>query len=228
MSSQQIPYMRSTKNLTKVLDAIQTAACPAVFGLDFLRDIGFTSSNDRGVIGLLKYLGMLDSSGKPTEDYMRFMDETVAKSVLAEQMRVSYHALFVSNKNANAMTAPKLKGWFKTKTGVGESVAQKMAGTFKVLADYANFSQKTSSTKPTSTEVDLSGVDHDSSNGKNHQAPPKSVDDGGAVVGNMTGRNGPLSGADVGLIYRIEIHLPDTKSVDTYRAIFRALREELQ
>lgn len=228
MGPQQIPYMRSTRNLTKVLDAIQTAACPTVFGLDFLRDLGFTSSNDRGIISLLKYLGMLDSSGKPTDKYMRFMDETVAKSVLAEQMRVSYRDLFVSNKNANSMTTPKLKGWFKTKTGAGESVAQKMAGTFKSLANYANFSQKTSSTKPTSTEVDMSSVDHDASDRQNSSGAPKDVDDGGDVVGNKTVRGGPLSGADIGLTYRIEIHLPDTKSIDTYRAIFRALREELQ
>ena len=30
-----------------------------------------------------------------------------------------------------------------------------------------------------------------------------------------------------GLVYRIEIHLPDTQNLDTYRAIFRAIREEL-
>jgi len=227
MSSQQIPYMFSTKNLTKVLDAIQTAACPAVFGLDFLKDLGFTSSNDRSVIKLLKHLSMLNSAGNPTDHYKRFMDRTVAKVVLAEQMRTSYRDLFISHKDANSLPNMELVGWFRTKTGASDAVAQKMATTFKVLASYSDFSQKTLSTKPTSTKVDLSSVDHDASNGQDSSGTLKSVDDG-AVVDNMTGRNGPLSGADIGLIYRIEIHLPDTKSLDTYRAIFRALREELQ
>jgi len=31
-----------------------------------------------------------------------------------------------------------------------------------------------------------------------------------------------------GLVYRLEIHLPDTQNVDTFRAIFRALREEFK
>ncbi|MEO0332090.1 MAG: hypothetical protein AAF223_10440, partial [Bacteroidota bacterium] len=30
-----------------------------------------------------------------------------------------------------------------------------------------------------------------------------------------------------GLVYRLEIHLPDTQNIETYRSIFRALREEL-
>jgi hypothetical protein len=31
----------------------------------------------------------------------------------------------------------------------------------------------------------------------------------------------------IGLVYRFEIHLPDTTNVETFRAIFRAMREEL-
>jgi hypothetical protein len=30
-----------------------------------------------------------------------------------------------------------------------------------------------------------------------------------------------------GLVYRLEIHLPDTQNIETYRSIFKALREEL-
>ncbi|MGA2631839.1 MAG: hypothetical protein ABSG54_16705, partial [Terriglobia bacterium] len=37
----------------------------------------------------------------------------------------------------------------------------------------------------------------------------------------------PVPEGSFGLVYRIEIHLPDTQNIDTYRAIFRALREEL-
>ncbi len=31
----------------------------------------------------------------------------------------------------------------------------------------------------------------------------------------------------LGLVYRIEIHLPETQNIETYRSIFKALREEL-
>ena len=45
-----VPYMPSVTNLHRILDKIQNAGVPDVFNLDFLRDLGFTSSNDRAVL----------------------------------------------------------------------------------------------------------------------------------------------------------------------------------
>ena len=41
-----VPYMPSLKNLHKILDKIQHAAVPEAFTYEFLRDLGFSSSND--------------------------------------------------------------------------------------------------------------------------------------------------------------------------------------
>src|SRR5579883_1538034 len=114
-----VPYMMSVKNLSAILDKIQKAGAPDAFGLDFLKDLGFTSSNDRGVIKLLKYIGLLDAAGKPQASYREFMDHAKAKTVLAARLRDAYDDLFVSDKDAHTRTSEKLKGWFKTKTGVG-------------------------------------------------------------------------------------------------------------
>jgi hypothetical protein len=78
-----VPYVLSVANLHRILDAIQKAGIPESFNLDFLKDLGFTSSNDRPVIKVLKYLGMLDSSGRPQQAYRDFVDHTKAKAVLA-------------------------------------------------------------------------------------------------------------------------------------------------
>jgi hypothetical protein len=202
-----VPYMTSVKNLTSILDKIQNAAAPDAFGLDFLKDLGFTSSNDRGVIKLLKYIGLLDAAGKPQASYREFMDRTKAKTVLAARLRDAYDDLFISDKDAHTRGAEKLKGWFKTKTGVGDAVAKKIATTFKALASYADFS-----TIPPAKQVITPLVAPDDKGpGPKPQEPrpPLSFETG------------------FGLTYRIEIHLPDTTNVDTYRSIFRALREEL-
>lgn len=58
-----VPYLPSVTNLHKILDKMQNAGVPEVFNIDFLKDLGFTSSNGRPVIKLLKYLGLLDASG---------------------------------------------------------------------------------------------------------------------------------------------------------------------
>jgi hypothetical protein len=120
-----IPYVLSVTNLPKILDAIQKAAVPDSFNLDFLKDLGFTSSSDRPIIKLLKYLGMLDGSNRPLQPYRDFVDHNKSKAVLAERMRVAFDDLFISNPQAQSKPADALKGWFKSKTGVSDSVATK-------------------------------------------------------------------------------------------------------
>ena len=204
-----VPYMPSAKNLTAILDKIQHAGVPEAFGYDFLRDLGFTSSNDRSIVKVLKYIGMLDSSGRPQTSYREFTNHTKAKGVLAGRLRTSFDDLFLAHKNAQDMAVESLKGWFKSKTGAGDAVATKIATTFKTLASYADF--KNAEQPPTETV----GKEPDSSN-----LPEKEVD-------NPPPRSPKTAALDLGLVYRIEVHLPDTQNVETYRAIFRALREEL-
>jgi hypothetical protein len=202
-----VPYMLSVANLHKILDKIQTAGVPEVFNLDFLKDLGFTSSNDRPVIKVLKYLGMLDSSGRPQTPYREFVDHTKAKAVLAARLPSAFDDLYLSDKNAHTKTAEQLKGWFKTKTGASDAVATKMATQFKSLASYADFSKAPPS--PESRTPEAQPVPVATAEAAQRRSKP----------------SGDLAG--LGLVYRLEIHLPDTQNVETFRAIFRALREEL-
>ena len=203
-----VPYMTSTKNLHKILDAMQGAETPPVFGLDFLVDLGFTSSNDRSILKVLRYLGMIDTSGKPQTSYREIADHTKARAVLAARLKAAYDDLYTSYKQAHERTTESLKGWFKTKTGAGAAVASKMATTFKALASYADFTKAGS-------EVPV--------------PPPLSPPSPGEEEARRVKRDatGPGLGEAFGLVYRIEIHLPDTQNVETFRAIFRAIREEL-
>jgi hypothetical protein len=201
------PYMPSVTNLHKILDKMQNAGVPEVFNLDFLTDLGFTSSNDRAVIKVLKYLGMLDPSGRPQASYRQFVDHTQSKAVLASRLRVAYDDLYLSDRDAHTRTVGVLKGWFKTKTGAGDAVAEKIATTFSALAKYADFSAAPSA--PTLPD---------------QPSPPKPP----PVVEEPNGRpKGSPVAAEFGFVYRLEIHLPDTQNVETFRAIFKALREEL-
>lgn len=204
-----VPYMPSVKNLNAILDKIQHAGVPEAFGYDFLRDLGFTSSNDRSVVKVLKYIGMLDSSGRPQTSYREFTNHTKAKGILAGRLRTAFDDLFLAHKNAQDMSVEALKGWFKSKTGVGDAVAKKIATTFKTLASYADFKN---AEQPA---VEIPEKDAEGSN-----PPPKQINSPPPPPSKP-------AALDLGLVYRIEVHLPDTQNVETYRAIFRALREEL-
>lgn len=197
-----VPYMPSVKNLHAILDKVQHAAVPEAFGIDFLKDLGVTSSNDRSIIKVFKYLGFLDASGRSQTPYRDFVDHNKTKYVLADRLRAAFDDLYVANKKAHEMSVDALKGWFKSKTGKGDAVALKMASTFKSLASYADFSQ---APKPIEKKEGIQKEDIDTHKQK----------------------RGTLNLEEIGLVYRFEIHLPDTQNVDTFRAIFKALREEL-
>lgn len=204
-----VPYLPSVTNLHKILDKIQNAGVPEVFNIDFLKDLGFTSSNDRPVIKLLKYLGLLDASGRPQTAYREFVDHTKAKKVLASRLRVAFDDLYLSDKVAHTRTVESLKGWFKTKTGEGDAVAKKIATTFRSLSQYADFS---GSPEPTPAPA-----------ADNPPDTPPPLPAAATPLPTVT----VPSRTELGLVYRIEIHLPDTQNVETFRAIFKALREEL-
>ena len=210
-----VPYMPSMTNLHKILDAIQKAGAPEVFHLDFLKDLGYASSNDRSVVKLLKYLGFVDGAGRPQSFYREFMDHTKAKKVLAARLRSAFDDLFTADRNVNTKSVENLKGWFKTKTGSGDAVAQKMASTFKSLVSYADFSAPH---EPHRVEPKPPEAKAESSESKDDEKS-KRVDPSAMLAAGVK--------SPIGLVYRFEIHLPDTQNVDTYRAIFRALREEL-
>jgi hypothetical protein len=202
-----VPYMPSIKNLVSILDKIQHAAVPEAFTHDFLKDLGFTSSNDRSITKMFKYLGFLDASSRPQSPYREFVDHNKTKSVLANRIKAAFDDLYAVNKKAHEMTVDALKGWFKSKTGKGDAVALKMASTFKALASYADFSKVVEA-----PPVESSQEEPKIGNGK------KEVE---------ANQNGSFNLGQMGLVYRFEIHLPDTQNVDTFRAIFKAMREEL-
>lgn len=199
-----VPYVLTVGNLPKILDAMQKAAVPDNFNLDFLKDLGFTSSADRPVIKLLKYLGMLDASNRPLQPYRDFVDHNKSKMVLAERMKTAFDDLFNANPDAHNKTSDALKSWFKSKTGASDSVAMKIASQFKALCDYADFSAAPRHHAPQPPSPPLEAPATPPSTPPAHLEPGR-----------------------IGLVYRFEIHLPDTTNVETFRAIFRAMKEEL-
>src|SRR5258708_39891530 len=97
-------YLVTTRNLEPFFNSLITAKAPETFTQRFLESLEFKSTNDRLYIGLLKSLGFLDSNGKPTERYFRFLDQSRSKRVLAEAVQEAYSDLFAVNVKANELT----------------------------------------------------------------------------------------------------------------------------
>lgn len=206
-------YLTSTKNVPDILREMQTAQAPPKFNRNFLEGLGFKGSADRLLINVLKSVGLLSSDGTPTQRYYAFLDQTQSGRVLAEGLREAYADLFQLNRNAQNMPKAELKGKIKTLTQgkPSESVVDKMANTFLVLAKQADWSTPANGGdegKPPAGDEAGDGGDG------GEEPPPGGKPPAGAL---------PISG----LVYNIQIQLPESRDQAVYDALFKSLKTHL-
>lgn len=194
-------YMYTVKNLPQMFEAIQKAQVPPRFSHDFLRTLGFKSTNDRAFVNVLKGLGFLDANSVPTAAYKEYRDKGSAKAVLAKQLRQAYKGLFMADDSAGDLAVDALKGKFATLTGKDATVLQKMASTFKALCGLADFKAAPAPAVPQAEA----------------EEPVQSP-----ALEQVTPRPAGLA-----FSHTVYINLPATRDVAVYDAIFKSIREHL-
>jgi len=120
-------YLNQVKNLSQILQAMRQAQPPERFSHKFLEGLDFKSTNDRGIISVLKALGFIDESGVPKQPYFDYMDDERHRIVLAEGIRRAYTDLFKLNNKANEKDPAWVKNKLKmlTQGTKGEAVLTK-------------------------------------------------------------------------------------------------------
>jgi hypothetical protein len=210
-------YLTSTKNADKILTAIQQGQAPKQFTTRFLEGLGFKTSSDRLMIGVLKALKFLDEGGAPRQRYFEFLDQGQSARVLAEGVRDAYADLYQLNIKAHELTRADVKGKMKTLTQgqYTDAVLDKMAMTFFALAKNADFDATTPPPRPLADEapVDEEGP-----------ADEETLIDGGDD-GNRRRRRPTVDLG--GLVYNIQIQLPESRDPAVYDALFASLRSHL-
>jgi len=211
-------YLTTQKNLDGILTALQTAKAPSKFTHAFLAGLGYKSSSDRLVVKMLKTLGFLSEDGVPTQRYFEYLDQTQSARVMAEGVMEAYADLFELNVNAHKMSRSDLKNKMRT-LGQGEltdAVLDKMAMTFTAFSKNADFD----AAKGTAATGGLPS--------------PETPEDGAPVVegdgdggsGDAVPRGGGL--AIDGLVYNIQIQLPESRDPKVYDALFESLARHLR
>ncbi len=140
----QLPdsYTLKVSAIPAYFEAMLGAQPPDRFSQKFLENLGFTSTNDRLFIGILKDLGFLNQDGAPQPRYFEFLDRSRSKYVLAAGIKEAFAELFAVNIRANEMSADEARNKLRTlyagkKTDL---VIGNIAKTFRALCDYADFS----------------------------------------------------------------------------------------
>lgn len=198
-------YLASVTNLPAILQKIVEGTAPDKFNREHLAGLGFGGSNDRAVIPLLKALGFLSPEGGPTARYHEYRDQSRSRQVLGEALLEAYGDLFTINENPTPKDRGVIEGKFKSTHSASDRVAQQQALTFFALLKLADLEAARSGRKPELPPDERTEA---------LQSPP-------AVL--PRGATPPA----VALRYNIQVHLPPSKDVEVYNAIFKALREHL-
>jgi len=196
-------------------NALHEAEAPERFSNKFLEHLGFTSTNDRAFITILKDLNFLDSDGKPKERYYQFLDKSQSEKILAQAIRESYSDLFKVNRNANDLSVSDVKNKIKVilKGGKSDNVLNRISRTFNALCQLADFSSPIEETQESIVDGEVPKDD-------------AAVDSGAEEAHHQ----GNIRGKKIGvgsLQYHINIVLPESKNQEVYDAIFKSLREHL-
>jgi hypothetical protein len=137
---------------------------------------------------------------------------------MGDAIREAYEDLFHVNEKPTASDKVAIEGKFKSVHNATDRVAAEQARTFFTLLKLADLDG--SASKKSTTQA-IPEADEKSTGGSNKEKTykEKSPDTDGGERHNYSGI--------AGLRYNIEIHLPPTKDVEVYNAIFKSLKEHL-
>lgn len=196
------PTVLKTGALKEVFGKIKATGTPAKFTTQHLKSLGFTSSNDVAILSALKFVGFIDSTGKPTEKYTNYKGKDGAK-ILAEGIKTGYSELFELYPDAEQKDEESLTHFFATKTDVGENSRKAMISTFRALCSISDFKSPALETpKPSMV------------GGEKVEQIIKEV-----VV--PQGKSGPA------ININIELQIPATNDPEVYKNFFEAMKKYL-
>jgi hypothetical protein len=196
-------YTQEFKRIEELFSKIRDAQAPGKFTNQILVDWGFKSKNHRAFIPLLKALGFLTADGSPTQRYLEYRSHSASKAIMGEAIRDAYSDIFLIKERPTAVDKSLIEGKFKSFHNASDTVAGLMAKTFFALLDLADLNETSTTTSiPKEQETE-----------ENEEKP--------------NGGKRSKSQGNYELHYNIQIHLPATKDVEVYNAIFKSLKDHL-
>jgi uncharacterized protein DUF5343 len=133
-------YTSVPNSLRQFLKGVPSRGVPAKVDPAHLKSIGLKEENDQTIIRVLKFVGLLNSDGSPTDAYKGFRDKGKGATLLAKEIGRAYRELFDTYPDAYSQTDENLRNFFSAKTSVGAKAISFMVGTFKVLCEFGEFS----------------------------------------------------------------------------------------
>ncbi|HVW65635.1 MAG TPA: DUF5343 domain-containing protein [Nitrosospira sp.] len=208
-----LPYLTASGTLKRALERLIDASRPDKFNADFLENVlKLSGGGARATIPIMKKMGFLTSDGVPTDLYAKFRTEGGRPAAALAGLRNGFPEIFKRSEYAHNVDDNKVRDIILEITGLKASdpVAQAIKSTFNVVKSFI----------PAGADLSVSDDDisfqDDTGNGSASQSGQSEV-----------ARNIGRSKNSVGLVYNINIVLPETSDLKVLNAIFRSVKENL-
>jgi len=199
----EFAYTTVPGKIKALLAKVRETGVPAKVTVQWLKSIGFKSSNDSSLIGVLKFVGLTDPIGAPTSVWTNYRGAN-HKSVLGDAIRIGYSELFSVYPDADRRAQGELDHVFSTNSTGGKQVIAKTLATFKALAEEAEFADADERSAAPSASAARA------------QAPP---------VRGLAGQ--PGLGLLPGLHIDVQVHISPEASPDQVDQIFASMAKHL-
>jgi len=141
----EFTYTTVPGKLKPFFTKLREVGVPPKATVQWLKSLGFTSSNDASLLGVLKSVGFVDATGVPTPKWSNFRGAN-SKRVLGDAIREGYAELFAVYPDAWQRSQTEIEHVFSTSSSGGRQVISKTVSTFKSLAELAEFTPVTAQT----------------------------------------------------------------------------------
>jgi hypothetical protein len=193
-------YTQAYGQLGEFFSKIRDAQAPDKFTNQILKDLGFKSNNHRPFIPLMKSLGFLSSDGTPTQRYHDYRSHSMSKNKMTEALKEAYSDLFLIKEKPTNGDKDLIQGKFKSYHNTSDNVAKLHTNTFYALLELADLNHKV----------------------QKHEQPEAVIEPSKTISTEPI-----VKATSIGLHYNIQIHLPATKDIEVYNAIFKSLKDHL-
>jgi len=135
----EIPYTLNTGKIPEIFRLISQTGVPNEATRNWLETLGFTSSADRSLLKILRYIQFIDDQSKPTEYWTDYRVPSKSQYIMAMAVKEGYKELFNIYPDAYRKDKEALYAFFATKTSVSEKTITYMIRTFESLVELSDF-----------------------------------------------------------------------------------------
>lgn len=203
-------YTTVPGRIPELLKKVRDTGVPPKATQEWLKSLGFKSSNDRTLLRVLRQIGFIDANGVPTPAWKRYRGAD-HKQVLGRAIVEGYPSLYGMYADAHVRSATELGHVFSTQSDAGKQTIDKTVSTFKALASEAEFdgaAPEAPEGAPQPTQVNATG------------RPP-------ADTSPLLPPPAHFTSAGMTVNVNVQLTLPETTDDAVFAAFFKAMRKHL-